>query len=141
VTAEIDRLGSYTLAPAMPAGTITWTVEGVTVTDPNTDRARTRVRLQSSALTANTGAMAGGTLVHIFSLAPLSIDSGVAVLFGDAVTPDLDSATPGVQMIADPDGTLHVEYEYTGVPTAVRIFSFSDLGTATSDQVIQVVQP
>jgi hypothetical protein len=44
-------------------------------------------------------------------------------------------------MVADPDGTLHAEYEYAGVPTAIRIFSFSDLGTATSDQVLQVVQP
>jgi len=141
VTAQVDRLGTYTLAPTMPAGALTWTVEAITIVNAGTPDAHTRVTLRSSAATTNDGAPIAGALFHVFSLSPMSVDSSGALLVGDPVTADLDAATPGVQLVTDANGILHVEYDYAGVLPGVRMFSFSDVGTASSDQLVEFAQP
>jgi hypothetical protein len=58
------------------------------------------------------------------------------------VSTDANPALDGAQVVLDTNSRATVEYEYPGRPVGVRILSFSEEGTAGSEQLIPiVVQP
>jgi hypothetical protein len=115
VTATVTQLGTFTLAPRMPAGAITWTAAGGTLT--------------SEPILTNDGQVAAGVLVHV------ALDTAGAVI----TTPDLDSGQDGVQVLTDANGRITLQIQVPPGATSVAVLAFSDLGTASCDTVVDLV--
>lgn len=137
VTATVTQMGMYTLAPAMPAGQISWTVSGVSAAGE-----KTTATLVSGPLVRNDGSLVpAGTIVHVTLASPSEFSSDGPVPFGLILTADAQPEVDGVQAAVGADGTLTLEIEVPGTPEEVRIYGFADLGTAMCDVNVRLIQP
>jgi PKD repeat protein len=143
VTAQVSRLGVYTLAPPMPAGPITWTVTNVSrITGSDPASSKTIVRLRSNPVRRNDATpVAAGTLIHVVSAAPGQSGESGAVPFGAILTADASPVLDGVQVALAPDGVMEIEVELPGTPDVMEILAFSDIGTAYGQRRIAVSLP
>ena len=139
--ASVSELGTYTLAPTMPAGFIQWTL--VSVERSGSDlSAKTRVRVRSSVLRNNAGGPARpGELLHVFASLPGVFTNTGPEPIGAVISPDADPNTSGVQVATGADGTVEVEFELPGAPPVIQVNGFSDRGTATSQFPVVLVVP
>ncbi len=137
ITTEITQLGAYTIAPAMPAGTVIWQ-------EPQVQQvgATIRLTLTSEPLTMNNGAaMAEGTVFHVSSVVPHMYAGDERVPFGTVLTEDARLDMEGSQ-ITVAGGRVQVELEYpAGVTSAAAILIFSDIGTAFGDEIVPLRGP
>jgi hypothetical protein len=124
VTVTVDRMGLYTMAPPIPAGTIalsaTWTGGG-TEQNPTTTETYT-----SEPLRLNTGApVPDGTLYTVSGADP----SDTFVAYGTVENADADPSTPGTQ-VASAGGRISFTVTYPAAAGGVRPLAFSKVGTA-----------
>jgi len=134
VTAEIDRLGAYTIGPAMPAGKVTW--ENRLVQEVGEGL---QVSLTSAPLLKNNGApVPDGTIFHVISALPFAYTGAGLLAFGEVLSPDVLPELTGKQVRVQ-DARLQVVIEYPGnVSPGARIVIFSDAGTALGDEVVSL---
>ena len=129
VTAPVDRLGLYTVGPAMPAGTIYFTPQ---MSEGNVLTAT----FVSDPITMNTGQIVpDGTRFTVHSIVP---NTNVIVQAGTTVSTDEDSQTDGVQ-VSSSGGVIQFTVEYRDdelslLAGRVRVVAYSDEGTALADQ-------
>jgi len=142
ITASVSKLGLYSIAPPMPAGTIVWSLDGVQRENVGTDEETATATFSAAIPPQNDGAaVPAGTRFHVTSAEPASFSGGRAVPYGDVSSPDLDSEAAGTQVVAGADGRLHLSVKYQGKALLARIISFSDTGTARGDQLIPLPEP
>jgi len=136
VTATVSSLGLYTVAPAMPAGTITFTTQvspGVPGPNPTTI-----VRYVSEPIRLNNGQLVpDGTLFTARIIVP---GTTLVVPLGTIQTPDADPLIDGVQ-VASQGGVIRFTAELPGTSGAARVLVNPTVGTALSSQTIPYVQP
>lgn len=127
IKANVTLLGLYTAAPAMPAGKIRW-ASSSSVHDP-VNNART-VTLSSEEISLNAGPLVpDGTVFHALAVAAGEFSGGQGLIV-------LDQADAPSQA-----GKIQVSLSVPDVLGAVRVLVYSDLGTASGDEVIGVAQP
>jgi hypothetical protein len=137
VTATVTQMGMYTLAPSMPAGQITWTVSSLSATGE-----KTTATLVSGPLVRNDGSLVpAGTIVHVTLASPGDFSTDGPVPFGLILTGDAQPDVDGVQVLVGADGTVTLNIEVPGSPEEVRIYGFSDIGTAMCDVNVKLIQP
>ncbi|MFZ5863145.1 MAG: transglutaminase-like domain-containing protein [Nitrospirota bacterium] len=130
VTAQINALGLYTLAPAMPSGKFGYTA---TATVSSGQPATTTVHYTSQSLRMNHGgAVPDGTLFTVLTSWP---DASAVVPFGTVTTPDEDLLTDGVQ-VRSQSGVIRFTAEYPGAFGAVRVLAYPTEGTAFGEQMM-----
>ncbi len=140
VTASVDRLGTYTLAPPMPAGALTWSVASVSQAGSGADT-KTVARLRTAPLMRNDGQpVAAGTVVHV-SLQPEGAGGADLVSFGRVLTADAQPEVEGAQVVVGADGCVEIEIEVPGTPESIRVISFSDVGTAGGNALVVLWLP
>ena len=114
----------------MPVSTLPWKPSASTV-----------VVLESGAIGQNDGTPApAGTVIHVQSLSPFGIGGDDQIPFGVITSPDA-SDLEGMQALVGADGRIRLTVELPGVQPALRIFAFSDVGTALGDRVTPVNLP
>ncbi len=92
VTVLVDRLGTYTAAPAMPAGLADVTATAL----PGGPQNQARIRVTSTPLAMNAGGMVpNGTLFTVFTT---ELDAQNVVQVGTILADDADPNTPGTQV-------------------------------------------
>jgi hypothetical protein len=132
VTTTIDRTGLYTLAPSMPAGTFTYTVQAT----PSGDafNPKTIVTYTSTTVAVNTGgAVPDGTM---FTVA--TVDTAAdAVPIGSMLTVDEDPIAAGVQVSAH-GGVIQFAVEFSGPVDLATAVAFSNRGTALGVQPLPI---
>jgi hypothetical protein len=132
VTTTVDRMGLYTVAAPMPAGTIAlaaqWTAAGTT-TEPHTV-----VTYTSGPLRLNTGQPApDGTMFTVVGASP----AAETTTFGTVVSADEDPQTPGVQVGAR-GGALQFTIDYPSDGGMALVVAASREGTALTASVTPV---
>jgi hypothetical protein len=129
VTTTVDRLRTYTLAPAMPARKVEMTAIDNGATGAGESASR-RFTVTSAPLVMNNGqAVPDGTLFTVRSFVAGSTDE---TSFGTIVTADADSARENTQ-IAVVNGRLQFDVEYNaplGLYIPGRVVVHSTFGTA-----------
>jgi hypothetical protein len=132
VTAEITRLGAYTLGPAMPAGTVEW--EDVQVQQVGDS---IRLSISSQMLLMNNGEpVPDGTIFHALSALPYSFGAEGPITFGSILSDDFLPDVEGHQVSAE-NGRVHLELEIpSGLSQGVRVIIFSDTGTSFGSNIL-----
>jgi hypothetical protein len=136
VSVDVDRLGLYTVAPAMPAGAVVFTPQ---MARGGSDTAPTTVITFTSApLRLNTGAtVSDGTL---FTVRPILGETGDEIPIGQVLTVDAAPALPGIQ-VASQNGIVTFVAELPGAIGTVVPLAFSVHGTAIADRVFSYQRP
>jgi transglutaminase-like putative cysteine protease len=130
VTAPIARFALYTLAPSMPAGSITFTSQSTTT--PGQPPVTTVV-YESAPIRLNDGFLVpDGSLFTVVSAVANATDP---LPFGVISTPDADPLTDGIQ-VASMNGVIRFAAAYEAAAGLARVFVYSTRGTALGDQVI-----
>jgi hypothetical protein len=134
VTAEIDRLGAYTIGPAMPAGKVAWENRLVQQVGDTV-----RLSLTSAPLFMNNGApVPDGTVFHVLSALPFAYTGEGLLAFGEILSPDALPELSGKQVEVQ-GARIQVEIEYpANVSPGARIVTFSDAGTALGNEVVSL---
>jgi hypothetical protein len=131
ITASVNRLGLYTVAPPMPAGTVTLTrdaIAGGTPQDPTTI-----VNYTSDPIRLNTGALVpDGTF---FTVRTYRSGRSNLTPFGLVTTADEDPLTDGIQ-VRSMDGIIHFTAEYPGSAGRALVLVTAVEGTALAQEEI-----
>ncbi|MBS1817887.1 MAG: PKD domain-containing protein [Acidobacteria bacterium] len=139
VTTTIDTLRLYTIAPSMPARTVTLAASGGEQVGTD-DQAKRRFTIHASGLSTNMGqAVPDGTLYTVRS-APG--EGSPLTDYGTILTADADPSMPGVQ-VAVTNGALQFEVEYNspnGAYVPGRAIVYSTIGTAYGEQLLVAPQ-
>ena len=137
VTTQITQLGCYTVAPVMPAGDLTWADPVIAHEGENV-----RVTLTSEQILTNFDSpVPDGTIFHVISELPYSIDNGARIPFGTIVSPDVLGDVEGIQVAVE-NGVIQVQAVYPQESSAeARIVVYSDTGTAFGDCVVPLEVP
>ncbi|MFZ4856966.1 MAG: PKD domain-containing protein [Desulfuromonadaceae bacterium] len=139
-TAQVTKLGLYTIAPPMPTGTITWALDQVERLNVNTADEKTRATFSALPPLQNNGTpVPPGTIYHVLSAAPYSFDVNGAIPYGTITSSDQQPAVSGTQLVIANDGKIHLVVEFPGKAELTRIIAFTDVGTAFADQLIPLV--
>ncbi len=133
VTTFVDRLGTYTAAPAMPAGIASVTASAQPVGPQN----EPRITVTSTPLTMNVGgAVPDGTLFTVFTT---ELDVQNIVQVGTILTPDADPVTPGTQVPVT-NGTIAFEAELPVGYFVTRVVAWpTNGGTTYIDRLVPTV--
>jgi hypothetical protein len=138
VSAAVSDLGTYTLGPTMPAGTLTWSIVSSSLGDPANPTSVSTIRLVSNTVLLNSGSsVPADTVFHVVSALP----EGMAwepIPFGQILTPDVVSGVEGVQVMVNANGQIELEIRLPASASSVRLVAFSDIGTAMSDEIVAI---
>ncbi len=137
VEADVTVIGTFTLAPRLPSGTISWSVLSIDRAGDAANPTTTTV-LRSAPLFNNDGTPIGaGQVVHVRSLEPASAFTDERRDLGLVQTPDTDGLTDGVQLLTDVNGQVTVQIQVTGKPVStLHIEAFTNVGIASSNQTV-----
>jgi hypothetical protein len=131
VSTDIDRLGLYTAAPAMPAGPIAFAVE--TAVGGGGGDPATSLTLTSDPIRLNNGALVpDGTL---FTVQTVLGQASQLVPFGQVLSVDEDPASEGIQ-VSSRNGLIQFTAEVPGSAGVVMALAYSTRGTALVTQSI-----
>jgi hypothetical protein len=138
VSATIADLGTYTLGPTMPAGTLTWSIVSSSLGDPADPNSVSTISLVSNTVLLNNGAsVPADTVFHVVSALP-EVLAWEPIPFGEILTPDVLTDVNGVQVRVNASGQIELQIRLPGAASSVRIVAFSDIGTAMSDVVVAI---
>jgi hypothetical protein len=136
VTANIGKLGLYTVAPVMPAGAITFTTQAFA--GGSAQAPTTIVEYVSAPVRMNNGQLVpDGTVFTVRTLQP---DSSRRIGLGTVVSPDVDPSTPETQVISQ-NGVVRFTAELPGAAGSALVLVNSTVGTALSQDVIPYARP
>ncbi|WP_145018444.1 Ig-like domain-containing protein [Geobacter argillaceus] len=137
ITAQVTKTGLYTIAPPMPAGKILWTLESLVRNSVDTPDESATATFTAQVPSQNDGTpVTAEVLYHVTSAVPSSMNQSGAIPYGKILSPDERSDIKGTQLKVAADGKLHLSVLFQGKAELARIVSFSDIGTAYSDQMI-----
>jgi PKD repeat protein len=132
VTTTVDRMGLYTVAPPMPAGSIVLTPQATPAGSPESPR--TIATYVSDPVRTNSGQpIADGTMFTVLAAAP----SSDLRPFGTILTADEDPQTPGVQVGAH-NGVIEFTIDYPVANGTALVVAAAREGTALAATVMPV---
>ncbi|MDD5106333.1 MAG: PKD domain-containing protein [Desulfuromonadaceae bacterium] len=136
VTTTVDTFKLYTLAPAMPTGTVTFAVQNLGLSGA-IDNMTQKFRVTVSGVRMNNGASApDGTALIVKTLAQSSTES---IPYGKIILPDSSKVDSTTTTLSSGQATFDVEYPATEqLYYPGRIVVFSSKGTAFSEKMMEV---
>jgi hypothetical protein len=132
VSAMVNVLGLYTVAPRMPSGPIDFTVQVASPVDPLLP---TTATFTSAVVSLNSGgAVPDGTPFTVLTTTP---DAVTLSTLGTITTTDVDPLTDGVQVVSHL-GTIQFTVTLPAGVTLPQVIGFATRGTAFGSQVVSL---